>query len=65
MTDMYLLATVRMKELAREAEVARRGRAAIPRPVGRPRIMLARWLLALAARLWPEAGRHYVMGGSR
>ena len=64
MTDLYLLASVRMKELAREAELARRGEP-IRRPVSRPRIMLARWLLALAARLWPEAGRHYVMGGSR
>ena len=65
MTDLYLLASVRLKELAREAEVARRGRASFPRLVSRPRIMLARWLLALAGRLWPEAGRHYVMGGSR
>jgi hypothetical protein len=66
MMDLYLLAAVRMKELRREAELARRGRA--PRDVGpsasRPRIVLAQWLIAVAERLWPEAGRK-VMGEAR
>ncbi|MBM2620533.1 hypothetical protein JIG36_34035 [Actinoplanes sp. LDG1-06] len=60
MIDLYLLATVRMKELRHEAELARRGRG--PRDddrasVSRPRIVLAQWLMAVAERLWPEAGR--------
>jgi hypothetical protein len=67
MSDLYLLATVRMKELRREAELARRGRPGgeVRRTVSRPRTMLARWLMALAARLAPETGRHYAMGGPR
>jgi len=66
MTDQYLLAVVRMEELGREAELARRRRA--PRDVGqsvsRPRIVLAQWLMAAAEWLWPQAGRK-VMGGAR
>ena len=66
MTDQYLLAVVRMEELRREAELARR--RGTPRDVGqsvsRPRIVLARWLMAAAERLWPQAGRE-VMGGAR
>jgi hypothetical protein len=66
MTDLYLLAAVRIRELQREADLARRGRA--PRDdgpmVSRPRIVLAQWLIAAAERLWPDAG-HKVMGGAR
>ena len=67
MMDQYLLlAVVRMEELRREAELARRRRA--PRDVGqsvsRPRIVLAQWLMAAAQWLWPESGRE-VMGGAR
>jgi hypothetical protein len=67
MTDQYLLlAVVRMEELRREAGIARRGRS--PRDVGqsvsRPRIVLARWLMAAAQWLWPQASRE-VMGGAR
>jgi len=66
MTDLYLLATVRLRELHREAELQRRGRP--PREfepaVGRSRIVLARWLLAAAERLWPEA-RRGMLGGAR
>ena len=66
MTDLYLLAVVRMKELRCEAELARRGRPARDRgqSVGRLRMALARWLIAAAQWLWPEAGRE-VMGGAR
>jgi hypothetical protein len=68
MTDLYLLATVRMKELQQQAERARRGRGPAPwesEPVvGRGRIVVARWLMAAAGRLWPEAGRE-VLGGAR
>lgn len=63
MTDMYLLAVVRMKELRREAELARRGTPVAPR-AGRSRIMLAQWLMAMAARLSPEVARN-AMGGAR
>ena len=68
MTDLYLLAMVRMKELdqRRESELARWDR--MPRDdghsVSRPRVVLAQWLMAAAERLWPEAGRT-VMGGAR
>jgi hypothetical protein len=68
MTDAYLLAVVRMKELRREAELERRGPGRAPRDVGpsvsRLRIVLAQWLMAAAERLWPEAGRK-VTGGAR
>jgi len=69
MMDLYPLAVVRMRELElREAELARQGRARAPqdagRPVSRPRIVLARGLIAAAERLWPEAGRQ-VMGAAR
>jgi hypothetical protein len=68
MTDLYLLATVRMRELQREAELARWGRRRVSRDVGRSvspvRIVLAQWLIAAAERLWPEAGRK-VIGGAR
>jgi hypothetical protein len=70
MTDVYLLAMVRLLELEqrREAELARWGREQAPRdaghPVSRPRIVLAQWLMAAAERLWPAAGRE-VMGGTR
>jgi hypothetical protein len=72
MTDAYLLAILRMKELRREAELARRGRGREPgRPpreggpsVSRLRVVLAQWLMAAAERLWPEVGRN-VMGGAR
>jgi hypothetical protein len=68
MTDAYLLAVVRMKELRREAELARRGPGRPPRNVGRSvgrlRIVLAQLLMAAAERLWPEAGRE-VVGGAR
>ena len=68
MMDPYLLAEVRLKELRREAELARRGQGQ-PAPdgeqsVGRSRMVLARWLIAAAGWLWPEAGRE-VMGGVR
>jgi hypothetical protein len=66
MTELFLLAVVRMEELRREAELARRGRT--PREVGqsvsRPRVVLARWLMAAADRLWPQGVRE-VMGGAR
>jgi hypothetical protein len=61
MTDMYLLAVVRMKELRRQAEVSRRGK---PPRTPRARIVLATWLVALARRLSPEATR-YAIGGMR
>jgi hypothetical protein len=66
MMDQYLLAVVRMEELRREAELARRGRAPrdVGQPVSRPRVVLARWLMAAAEWLWPESGRK-VMGGAR
>ena len=68
MTDLYLLATVRIKELERQAELARRGLGPAPwesEPVtSRGRVVLARWFLAAAERLWPEARRE-VMGGVR
>ncbi|WP_203721024.1 hypothetical protein [Paractinoplanes brasiliensis] len=50
--DLYLLATLRMKERLRQAELAQ-----LRPSVSRPRIVLARWLMAAARRLWPEAGR--------
>jgi len=59
MTDLYLLATVRMKELERrlgpapwESEPA----------LSRGRMVLARWFLAAAERLWPEARREVMEG---
>ncbi|MBL7255750.1 hypothetical protein [Paractinoplanes lichenicola] len=56
--DVYLLATVRMKELQREAELRQRSPQSDDKPaVGRHRIVLAQWLMAGAERLWPEAGR--------
>jgi hypothetical protein len=66
MTDLYLLAAVRMKELRREAELAGRGRAPreVPQSVSRPRVVLAQWLMAAARRLAPEAGREAI-GGAR
>jgi hypothetical protein len=67
MTDQYLLlAVVRMEELRREAGLARRGRAPgdVGQSVSRPRVVLARWLMAAAQWLWPQAGRE-VMGGAR
>ena len=68
MMDLYLLATVRMKELRREAELARRGRERPARgggqSAGRPRVVLAGWLIAAAEWLSPEAGRK-VMGEAR
>jgi hypothetical protein len=68
MMDLYLLAVVRMKELRREAELAGRGRGRPAREggrsVSRPRMVLARWLIAAAEWLWPEAGRP-AMGGAR
>ncbi|GAB2621824.1 hypothetical protein Aab01nite_77230 [Paractinoplanes abujensis] len=57
MMDVYLLATVRMKELQREAALRPRSPRDEKPPVGRPRIVLAQWLMAGARRLWPEAGR--------
>jgi len=68
--DPYLLAMVRMKELEqrRESALARWGRRPAPRnrgrSVSRPRVVLAKWLMAAARRLWPEAGRT-LMGGAR
>jgi len=66
MTDQYLLAVVRMEELRREAELARRGRAPqdVGHSAGRPRVVVAQWLMAAAEWLWPEVGRK-VMGGAR
>ena len=70
MTDLYVLAAVRMKELElrRQAELARWGPGWVSRDVGqsvsRPRIVLAQWLMRAAERLWPEAG-HTVAGGTR
>jgi hypothetical protein len=70
MVDLYLLAVVRAREieLRRETELAHQGRARAPRDVrqqvGRSRIVLAQWLIAVAERLWPEAGRR-VMGEAR
>lgn len=66
MTDQYLLAVVRMEELRREADIARRRRLprGVGQPVSRPRIVLAQWLMAAAEWLWPETGRK-VMGGAR
>jgi hypothetical protein len=66
MNDQYLLAVVRMEELRREAELARRWRAPrdVEQSVSRPRIVLAQWLMAAAQRLWPQAG-HKVMGETR
>jgi len=61
MSDMYLLAVVRMKELRREAELSRRGK---PSRTPRARIVLATWLVALATRLAPETTR-YAIGGTR
>jgi len=59
MTDLYLLATVRLRERERE----QRERAA-GRPVSRSRVVLAQWLVAGADRLWPDAGRE-VWEGAR
>jgi hypothetical protein len=64
MTDLFLLAVVRMKELQREAELAGRAPRPVRQSVGRSRIVLAQWLMAAAERLWPEAGRK-VAGGAR
>jgi hypothetical protein len=63
MMDLYLVATLRMRELQREAELARLGR---PEPAlpSRLRIALARRLMGAAERLWPEVG-HPVAGGAR
>jgi hypothetical protein len=58
--DPYLLGMARMKE----AELRRRTPEDVGRPVGRTRIVLARWLIAAAERLWPEAGRK-VIGEAR
>jgi hypothetical protein len=66
MNDMYLLATVRMKELRREAEMARRGHVPVQdsATMSRPRIVLAQWLVAAARRLSPEVAGN-AMGGAR
>jgi len=63
MMDLYLIAAVRAKELElrHEAELARCRRA---QPVSRSRIVLAKWLMATAARLWPE-GRRELIGEAR
>ncbi|MFG1609079.1 hypothetical protein [Actinoplanes sp. NPDC049265] len=64
MTDLYLLAAVRMKELRREVEMAYRGNApqADFRTVRRSRIVLAQWLVAAARRLSPEVAGNVVEG---
>lgn len=70
MTDLYVSAMVRMREteLRRTDERARWERGWPPRdgrqPVSRTRIVLARWLMAAAERLWPQAGRE-AMGATR
>lgn len=64
MTDLYLLAAVRMKELRREAELSRRGGPPRPPRTPRTRIVLATWLVALANRISPETTR-YAIGGMR
>lgn len=68
MRDLYLLAAVREKERALRRP-AGPGRSEPP-PAGggptvsRPRRVLARALMAVAERLWPEVGR-MVIGGTR
>ncbi len=70
--DLYTLALMRGESLRREAARARLARQArgSGRPAGRVRVGLARWLVALATRVWPEAARNApgawsTMGGAR
>lgn len=66
MRDLYLLAAVRDKELElrRQTCLAGAAPAAGGPMVSRPRRVLARGLMAVAERLWPEVGR-VVIGGAR
>ena len=54
--DLYRLAEMREENLRRDAEIARlAGRdPGVPRSTGKLRAGLAKGLMRLAARLWPE-----------
>jgi hypothetical protein len=70
--DLYTLASMHGESLRQEAARARLVKQAreSARPAGSVRVGLARWLVALATRIWPEAARNApgawsTMGGAR